>query len=48
MIRLTSCPWVIVEPCYLSNDQDFNKIDPETIALGIFAGVVEYWETVNK
>lgn len=47
IIRLTRCPFIVVEPLYLSNDSDFEKIDIQLISIAIFEGVISYWEAVS-
>ena len=47
MIRLTNCPFVVVEPLFLSNDSDFQKIDIQLISIAIFEGVINYWESAS-
>lgn len=47
MIRLTRCTWIIIEPCYLSNTDDFNKIDTAAIARAVFNGCCEFWSGVQ-
>lgn len=44
IIRKTVCPFVVVEPLFLSNDSDFEKIDITLISVGILRGCVSYWE----
>lgn len=44
MIRETNCPFIVVEPLYLSNPSDFEKIDIPAISIAIVEGCVAYWE----
>ena len=44
MIKYTNAPFIICEPCYLSNLDDFRKIDTDAIARAVFNGCLEYWE----
>jgi N-acetylmuramoyl-L-alanine amidase len=47
MIRETNCPFILVEPLYLSNLDDFQKIDIPAISIAIVEGCVMYWEEVS-
>lgn len=47
IIKNTSCPFIVVEPLYLSNDSDFEKIDIQLISTAIFEGILSYWEVVG-
>lgn len=42
IVRNTRCPFVVVEPLFLSNDKDFDKIDIQLISMALFEGVVNY------
>jgi len=44
IIRKTVCPMVVVEPLFLSNPDDFEKIDITLISVGILRGLEAYWE----
>lgn len=44
IIRNTNCPFVVIEPLFLSNDSDFEKIDITLISVGILKGILVYWE----
>jgi len=44
MVKKTSCPFIICEPLYLSNDKDFERIDIQLISTAIFEGILSYWE----
>lgn len=48
IIKDTSCPFIVVEPLYLSNPSDFEKIDIPLISIAIFKGITEYWRTQNE
>lgn len=43
IIKNTNCPFVVVEPLFLSNYDDFSRIDIAGISIAIFDGVTEYW-----
>lgn len=43
IIRKTACPFVVVEPLFLSNKADFEKIDITLISVGILKGILRYW-----
>lgn len=47
IIKYTNCPFIVIEPCYLSNLEDFRKIDCDVIARSIFNGCLDYWEGVG-
>lgn len=47
MVRDTDCPFVVVEPLYFSNLQDFEKIDIPLISIALVNGCLDYWETVT-
>ena len=47
MVRDTACPFVVVEPLYLSNDEDFERVDVPGISIAIVRGCVEYWEGLS-
>jgi N-acetylmuramoyl-L-alanine amidase len=42
MIKNTVCPFVIVEPLFLSNIEDLSRLDCSLIAAGISLGIKEY------
>ena len=42
MIRDTNCPFVIVEPLFLSNDFDFVRLNFDKITTGILNGINHY------
>ncbi len=46
IIRKTRCPFVVVEPLFLSNAQDFEKIDVPLISIAIMEGIYKYWEAI--
>jgi len=46
MIKDTNCPFIIVEPLFLSNISDFKKIDITLISVGILRGCLSYWESL--
>lgn len=43
IVKKTNCPFVLVEPLYLSNPSDFAKIDITLISVGILRGLEAYW-----
>jgi N-acetylmuramoyl-L-alanine amidase len=47
MVRNTACPFVVVEPLYLSNDADFEKIDIPSISIALVEGCIDYWEELT-
>ncbi len=44
IVRETACPFVVIEPLYLSNAQDFERIDVPGISIAIVSGCLNYWE----
>lgn len=46
IIRNTRCPFIVVEPLFLSNDDDFSKIDIQLISMAIFDGILNYFAEV--
>lgn len=48
IIKNTNCPFVVIEPLFLSNLDDFEKINIPLISVGILQGILEYWQTINK
>jgi N-acetylmuramoyl-L-alanine amidase len=44
IIRNTRCPFVVIEPLFLSNPSDFAKIDIGLISIAIFEGILRYGE----
>ncbi len=46
MIRKTKCPFVVVEPLFLSYHADFEKIDVPLISIAIMEGIYNYWEAL--
>ena len=42
IIKNTACPFVVIEPLFLSNPADRQKIDIQLISIAIFEGILEY------
>lgn len=47
IIKNTVCPFVVIEPLFLSNDDDFKKLDINEISTGIFNGILGYIKEIN-
>ena len=46
IVKDTHCPFVVVEPLFLSNDEDFAKIDIQLISIALYEGVISYGDTL--
>lgn len=44
IIRKTCCPFVVIEPLFLSNPDDFARVDIQLISIAIFEGILRYRE----
>ena len=44
IVKYTKCPFVVPEILFLSNPDDFEKIDITLISVGILRGILSYWE----
>ncbi len=44
IIKNTVCTFVVIEPLFLSNPSDFEKIDITLISVGILRGILNYWK----
>jgi len=44
IVKYTKCPFVVVEPLFLSNPDDRKKIDITLLSVGILRGLLAYWE----
>jgi len=42
ILRKTNCPFVVVEPCYLSNDDDLTSVNMSLIAFAVCDGLELY------
>lgn len=42
MLRMTNCPFVVPEPLFLSNNEDFTRLDHEAISIALCDGVEMY------
>ena len=47
IVKRSNCPFIVVEPLYFSNADDFERIDIPAISIAIVRGCVEYWEELG-
>lgn len=47
IIKNTNCPFVVVEPLFLSNNKDFEKIDIPLISISILNGIIKYIDNLK-
>lgn len=42
IVRKTRCPFIVVEPLFLSNPDDFRKIDIQLISIALMEGILNF------